>query len=91
VTERERQEMYDLGVRAELCGIQLDAEGNTVTTALTERLIGIEAEALRAVPEVIAVAYGTPKAQAVRAVVRGGLATSLITHKAMAWELLDLA
>lgn len=90
VTERERQEMYDLGVRAELCGIQLDAEGNTVITALTERLIGIEAEALRAVPEVIAIAYGTPKAQAVRAALRGGLATSLITHKAMAWELLDL-
>jgi DNA-binding transcriptional regulator LsrR (DeoR family) len=83
--------MYDLGVRAELCGIQLDEEGNTVTTALTERLIGIEAEALRGVPEVIAIAYGTPKAQAVRAALRGGLVTSLITHRAMAWELLDLA
>jgi DNA-binding transcriptional regulator LsrR (DeoR family) len=91
VTDLERQEMYDLGVRAELCGIQLDEEGNTVTTALTERLIGIEAEALRGVPEVIAIAYGTPKAQAVRAALRGGLVTSLITHRAMAWELLDLA
>jgi len=91
VTERERQEMYDLGVRGELCGIQLDAEGETVTTALTERLIGIDAEGLRAVPEVIAIAYGTPKAQAVRAALRGGFATSLITHRAMAWELLELA
>jgi DNA-binding transcriptional regulator LsrR (DeoR family) len=89
VTEAERQEMYDLGVRAELCGIQLDAEGNTVTTALTERLIGIDAEGLRAVPEVIAIAYGTPKAQAVRAALRGGLVTSLVTHRGMAWELLD--
>jgi DNA-binding transcriptional regulator LsrR (DeoR family) len=91
VTESERQEMYDLGVRAELCGIQLDAEGNTVTTALTERLIGIDAEGLRAVPEVIAIAYGTPKSQAVRAALRGRLATSLITHRGMAWELLELA
>jgi DNA-binding transcriptional regulator LsrR (DeoR family) len=90
VTERERQEMYDLGVRGELCGIQLDAEGNAVTTALTERLIGIDAEGLRAVPEVIAIAYGVPKAHAVRAALRGGFATSLITHRAMAWELLDL-
>jgi DNA-binding transcriptional regulator LsrR (DeoR family) len=91
VTEAERQEMYDLGVRAELCGIQLDAEGNTVTTALTERLIGIDAEGLRAVPEVIAIAYGAPKAQAVRAGLRGGFATSLVTHRGMAWELLELA
>jgi DNA-binding transcriptional regulator LsrR (DeoR family) len=91
VTDRERQEMYDLGVRAELCGIQLDAEGNTVTTALTERLIGIDAEGLRAVPEVIAIAYGRPKAQAVRAALRAGFATGLITHRAMALELLELA
>jgi DNA-binding transcriptional regulator LsrR (DeoR family) len=91
VTEAERKAMYDFGVRAELCGIQLDAEGNTVTTALTERLIGIDAEGLRAVPEVIALAYGTPKAHAVRAALRGRFATSLITHRSMAWELLELA
>jgi DNA-binding transcriptional regulator LsrR (DeoR family) len=91
VTEAERQEMYDLGVRAELCGIQLDDEGNIVTTALTERLIGIDAEGLRAIPEVIAIAYGAPKAPAVRAALRGGFATSLVTHRGMAWELLELA
>ena len=89
VTERERQESYDLGVRGELCGIQLDAEGNTVSTALTERLIGIDAVRLRAIPDVIAIAYGTPKAEAVRAALRGGFATSLVTHSAMAARLLE--
>jgi DNA-binding transcriptional regulator LsrR (DeoR family) len=91
VTDVERQEMFDLGVRAEMCGIQLDADGNTVTTALTERLIGIDPEGLRAVPEVIAIAYGAPKAQAVRAALRGGFVTSLITHRAIALALLELA
>jgi DNA-binding transcriptional regulator LsrR (DeoR family) len=91
VTAQERQEMYELGVRAETCGVQLDAEGNAVTTALTERLIGIDADGLRAIPDVIALAYGISKAQAVRAALRGRFATSLITHTALARRLLDEA
>jgi DNA-binding transcriptional regulator LsrR (DeoR family) len=88
VSDAERREMYELGVRAETCGIQLDAEGVQVKTSLTDRLIGIEAEQLRAVPEVIAIAYGTPKAPAVRAALRGGFITSLVTHASMARTLL---
>lgn len=88
VTDAERREMYDQGVRAELCGIQLDARGDVVATALSERLVGVNAEHLRAVPEVIAIAYGTEKAAAVRAGLRGGLVSSLVTHAAMASELL---
>jgi DNA-binding transcriptional regulator LsrR (DeoR family) len=89
VTDEERKEMYELGVRAELCGVQLDADGNAVATSITDRLIGIDAEGLLAIPDVIALAYGTAKAQAVRAGLRGGFATSLITHTAMARRLLD--
>ena len=88
VTDAERREMYDQGVRAELCGIQLDARGDVIATALSERLVGVNAEHLRAVPEVIAIAYGTEKAAAVRAGLRGGLVSSLVTHAAMASELL---
>ncbi|MEA2249086.1 MAG: hypothetical protein QOH46_3615, partial [Solirubrobacteraceae bacterium] len=91
VAEDERRHMYDLGVRAELAGIQLDADGTPIVTSLTERLIGINEEQLRAVPNVIAIAYGTPKADAVHAALRGGLVTSVVTHTAMAAELLDRA
>jgi DNA-binding transcriptional regulator LsrR (DeoR family) len=83
--------MHDLGVRAELCGVQLDADGNAVTTALTDRLIGIDAAGLHAIPEVIAITYGAAKAEAVRAGLRGGYATSLVTHTALARRLLDEA
>jgi len=89
VSDEERREMYDLGVRAELCGVQLDADGNAVTTQLTDRLIGIDAEGLAAIPDVIALAYGAPKAEAVRAGLRGGFATSLVTHTTMARRLLE--
>jgi DNA-binding transcriptional regulator LsrR (DeoR family) len=89
VSDAERRQGESLGVRAELCGIQLDAEGRAVKTALSERMIGIEPEQLRAVPEIIAIAYGSAKADAVRAAVRGGFVTSLITHASLARELLE--
>jgi DNA-binding transcriptional regulator LsrR (DeoR family) len=91
LTEPERRQMYDLGVRSELSGIQLDAEGAPMETELTPRLIGIDAEQLRRVPEVIGIVYGPRKADAVRAAVRGGFVTSLVTHPAMARELIQRA
>jgi DNA-binding transcriptional regulator LsrR (DeoR family) len=90
ISQTEYDEYERLGTCAELCGIQLDSEGNTLTTALSERIVGIGPEQLRAVSEIIAIAYGTPKAQAVRAAVRGGFVTSLITHASLARELLEL-
>src|SRR5918992_2717248 len=57
LTEHERREIYDLGVRSELSGVQLDGEGNPVASPLTDRLIGINADQLHPVSDVIAVAY----------------------------------
>ena len=89
VTEEEWREGHDLGVRAETGGVQLDSEGRPVRTALTDRLIGIDADQLAAVDDVIGLVYGPAKAEAVLAAVRGGLVTSLVTHGAMARALLD--
>jgi DNA-binding transcriptional regulator LsrR (DeoR family) len=88
LTEQERREIYDLGVRGELSGVQIDGDGNSVTTPLTDRLIGIDAEQLHAVPDVIAVAYGTAKVDAVHAGIRGDFITSLVTHTGLASGLL---
>jgi DNA-binding transcriptional regulator LsrR (DeoR family) len=91
VSPRERREIRDLGVRVEVCGVQLDAAGTVLTTPLTARLIGIDATALLAIPDVIAIAYGAPKAEAVRSAVRSGIVSSLVTHAGMASALLELA
>jgi DNA-binding transcriptional regulator LsrR (DeoR family) len=91
LTEQERREVYDLGVRAELSGVQIDGDGHPVATPLTDRVIGITADQLHAVPDVIAVAYGTAKVDAVHAGIRGGFITSLVTHAGMGSALLQRA
>ena len=91
LSDEERRDHYRRGVRAETCGLQLDADGDPVTTSLTDRLIGIDAAQLRAVDDVIAIVYGAAKAGAARAAIRGGYVNSLVTHGALAHALLDAA
>lgn len=88
---REWRSLRDLGVRAELSGIQIDGEGRPVDSPLRARSIGISSAQLRAVPEVIAVTSGVEKAGAVRAAIRGGFVNSLITSTVLARPLLELA
>lgn len=88
VAESEFHADLALGACAEVSGIQLDADGNVVCTRVSERIIGIDAAQLSAVPEIIAIAYGRAKAQAVRAAVKARFATSLVTHASLAHELL---
>lgn len=85
----ERDALHAAGVRADISGILLDADAVPVRTALTERMIGITAEQLLAIPEVIAIAYGTSKTEALRLAIRSGLVGGVVTHTAVARELLD--
>jgi DNA-binding transcriptional regulator LsrR (DeoR family) len=91
VSEPDRRAMHELGVRAEVSSVQIDADGRPVRTSLEERLIGIRAEHLRAVPEVIAIVYGSRKAAAVYAALRSDFVTSVVTHTALATQLLERA
>lgn len=75
------------GVRAEVCARLMDDDGNPLED-LADRVIAITVEELRRVPEVIAVATGTAKAQAIRAVLRGGFVNSLVTDAGAARVLL---
>ena len=79
------------GVCAEVSGVLIDAAGEPVLAPLTERMIGITAAQMRAVPEVIGIVYGRAKARAVLAAVRGGYVDSLVTHSTLATALIDAA
>jgi DNA-binding transcriptional regulator LsrR (DeoR family) len=87
--EHDRREMRRLGVCAEVSGVFLSAEGEPVRTELAERMIGIDAEQMRTIPEVIAISYGTGKVAAVLAALRSGLIEGLVTHRPLAQALLD--
>jgi DNA-binding transcriptional regulator LsrR (DeoR family) len=88
-SEFDRKELSRLGVCADISGVFLDADGEPVRTELAERMIGINHEQMRAIPELIAIPYGVAKAPAVRAALRSGLIGSLVTHTALAQLLLD--
>src|SRR4051812_5262663 len=87
--EPERRDLLRLGVCAELSGVFLTAAGEPVRSGLAERMIGIDAEQMRAIPEVIAISYGLPKVAAARAALRSGLVDGLVTHRTFAQALLS--
>ncbi len=82
-------ELDRAGAVADVCSIVLDAAGNQVRGAgLPDRVIAISPDQLRAVPEVVALAGGAAKADAILAVLRSGLIHRLITDEEAARVLL---
>jgi DNA-binding transcriptional regulator LsrR (DeoR family) len=68
-----------MGVVAEMGSLLFDAEGTLVRTDVGDRVIAVNADQLRRTPETIAVAGGRAKIQAVRAVLKSGLLTGIVT------------
>lgn len=87
----ERAAIGRLGARAEMSAHLFDGGGRLLTTGLSHHVLGISAEQLRAVPEVIGLGGGIEKAQALDAVLRSGLLTTVVTDAAAATEALRLA
>lgn len=75
------------GVVAETCALLLDENGRRVP-GLTERRMGIDESVLRAIPTRIALATGSEKIVATRAVLRSGLVSSLVTDSDIATAVL---
>lgn len=80
--------LLERGVQADIGSILIDRNGGLVD-AIQDRCIAIEAAALRAIPEVIGVAGGSLKSDAVRAALASGLIDSLVTDLALATRLLE--
>ena len=84
-----REDLRRRGVCGEVAGVLIDATGNEVESGLPARMICPSADELRSIPEVLTIAYGSARAPAVKAAVRGGLVDSLVTHTALANSLLE--
>lgn len=88
LSDDEREHYASLGAAAEMSAHLFDAEGRRIGRDLGERCITVEADRLRRIPEVIAIAGGQRKAHAIGAVLKSGLVTSLVTDTAAADYLL---
>lgn len=86
--DTQREHYAELGVAAEMSSHLFAADGRRVGHDLRDRCITVDTDRLRRVPEVIAIAGGIRKANAVGAVLRSGLVTSLVTDTAAADHLL---
>ena len=85
----DRRALQRRGVCADVSGVFLSSDAEPVATELSERMIGIDAGQMRAIPEVIVIPYGTAKAPAVRAALRSGLVGGIVTHTALAHAALE--
>jgi DNA-binding transcriptional regulator LsrR (DeoR family) len=90
LTAEERAALERDGVLADVAGILLDAAGRPLSMPLSRQMIGIGADQLRDIPDVLAVAYGRQKAPAVHIAVRAGYVNTLVTTAGFALDLLDL-
>lgn len=88
LAEDEATALYREGVRAETCGLLLDANGRRVA-GLDERRMGITEDGLRAIPTVVAISAGTAKIEATKAVLRSGMVSAIVTDTEIAAAVLQ--
>jgi len=88
VTSKERRLLLARGVSADLSGVFVDRNGQAMQMPLGQRTIGISANELKAIPEVIAIAYGREKLSAVRTAIAGGFIHTLVVSTSFARALI---
>ena len=85
--EQDRQRLLDLDVLADVGGVLLDRQGSPVHD-FDARILGVTAEQLAAIGQVVVVGGGARKTEAIRATLRSGLVSCLITDDTVALALL---
>jgi DNA-binding transcriptional regulator LsrR (DeoR family) len=86
----DRESIARRGAKGEVAARLFDGDGNPLSTGLAHHVLAISTEDLMRVPEVIALGYTAPKAEAIDAVLRSGLVSTLITDTAAAEGMLAL-
>ncbi|WP_433409460.1 sugar-binding transcriptional regulator [Saccharomonospora azurea] len=87
----EREAITRRGAKAEVAARLFDADGNALDTGLAHHVLAISHAELGRVPDVIALGYTTPKAEAIDAVLRSGTVTTLVTDHDTARRVIALA
>jgi len=78
------------GAVGDVCARHYDAQGHVLDIELNHRIVGIELERLHSIEQVIGVAGGEAKAEAILGALRGGHVNVLVTDDAAARKVLAL-
>lgn len=89
ITREDAEEMVRLGAVGDICGRQIDINGNIFTTRLSDRVVGIELEQLKNVPIRIGVVEGSEKTNAILGCLRGKFINVLIIDESAASSVLN--
>ena len=84
-----RREVLAAGVRADLCATLIDDNGNVLPSPLDKVGLALNAMQIRRIPEIVAIAGGLEKADAILAALRGKWITTLVTDAGVARRLLE--
>ena len=88
-SETWRQQVLAAGARADVCATLIDDKGQVVPSPLDRLGLAISAKQIRRIPEIIGIAGGLEKAQAILAALRGNWLTTLVTDAGVARRLLE--
>ena len=72
-----------------ICGLHFDRDGRFLDDPQNDRVVGIDRDQFRRIPEVIGVACGAEKAEAILGALRGGLISALVTDEQAALRMLS--
>ena len=90
ITAADIAELQSAGAVGEICGRFFDSDGRECNTAWRDRVMSVEIEQLRRIPQVIGVVSGNDRSAAVLAAIRGGLLKGLIIDEAGAASILAM-
>ncbi|HEY0119267.1 MAG TPA: sugar-binding transcriptional regulator [Cellulomonas sp.] len=88
-TEEELAAIADAGAVGDMLGLFYDADGAVLDLPIHRRRIGIDLEDLRRIPNVVGVAGGGAKVDAILGALRGGYLDVLVTTEDVGRTLLD--
>lgn len=89
IAPRERTRLRRDGVKAEVCAVLFGAKGDLIAPDFSERCLSVNAQQLAAIPNVVAIAGGLRKTNAIRSVLSSGLIKTLVTDSAVAHNLVE--
>jgi DNA-binding transcriptional regulator LsrR (DeoR family) len=82
------RELERAGAVGEICGRFIDHEGDECATGWRDRVISVQIDQLRKIPEVIGVVSGGDRSAALLAAIKGGIIKSLVIDEVGASALL---